>query len=146
AHGGKPLAEALALGMPTVAGWAAARALGVRAGARPTAGRPLLACWSRRQWFEAVARLWNDGDTAAALGAAARQWAVEHLDRAGQSAALGAVLGLPATMFAERAESSAPARTSRPAKPRPQTPEPTLATLVKDTDPPLPEARYRRAA
>jgi len=146
AHGGKPLAEALALGMPTVAGASAARALGVRAGARPTTGQPLLACWSRRQWIEAVARLWSDGATAAALGRDARQWASEHLDRARRVAEWGRVLGLPDVVFADRAESAAPAKTTRHLKPRPNTPETTLATLVKETDPPLPEARYRRAA
>lgn len=145
-HGGKPLAEALALGMPTVAGAAAARALGVRAGARPTAGSPLLACWSRRQWFEAVARLWSDGETAAALGREARRWASEHLDRARHGAQWRRVLGLPDAAFAEQAELHEPSFAPPAVKPRRAAPEARVASPVKNDDGPMPEATYRRAA
>ncbi len=141
--GGKAMAEALALGVPTVAGWAAARALGVKAGPRPTARSPMLACGTSRQWFEAVARLWTDPACAQTLSHHARAWVTEHADASMLSQQLAALLPLPQPILAREAESLP---SSEPERSHAGESENFSTPRVIEPPEELPEARYRRAA
>lgn len=123
---GKPLIEALALGLPIVGGARAARSLGVPGAARPTREAAMFACRGRQQWFEAVARLWSDPALAAQYSENARGWAVQHADRREQAHGLQALLGLPDRhAMSSRTQPASPATAARqltgPIEPTPGT-------------------------
>jgi len=88
---GKPVLQAMAMGMPCVTSLLAARQLGVPLRSRRTTG-PLAACVGRQAWFERIAQLWTVPDAASAMGAAARNWAVDHADWQRNTDALDALI------------------------------------------------------
>lgn len=91
---GKPLRQAMAMGIPCVTSLTAARALGVRSAHAKHSGCPLAACVGRRNWFERIAELWTQPEAAAAAGKAARAWVMAHADWQSNTAGLDGLIDL----------------------------------------------------